>query len=161
MSSPLPEPSRTPKMPELPPLSGAGPLPAALHTNTHAQGNPFAGLPEEQLLDLRTHLDALLPIRSLKDVNMETELVRQLSVAMKLQRDTLLDETCPANQKSQVLNAAAAAIATLGKLQVELYSSERLKQAEVILIETIQTLGVEEQARFLDLYEEKLGRMAR
>lgn len=148
-------------MPELPPLSGAGPLPAALHTNTHAQGNPFAGLPEEQLLDLRTHLDALLPIRSLKDVNMETELVRQLSVAMKLQRDTLLDETCPANQKSQVLNAAAAAIATLGKLQVELYSSERLKQAEVILIETIQTLGVEEQARFLDLYEEKLGRMAR
>lgn len=159
MSSPFPEPSRTPKMPELPPLSGAGPLPAAMHinTNAHAQGNPFAGLPEEQLLDLRHHLDALLPTRRLKDVSMEVELVRQLAVVHRLQRETLDDQNCPANQKSQVLGQVANILAVLSKLQAEVYSSERLKIIEANLIECLQELPTDTQEKFFTAYEAKLG----
>lgn len=155
MSSPFPEPSRTPKMPELPPLSGAGPLPAAMHL--HVQGNPFAGLPEEQLLDLRVHLDALLPIRSLKDVNMETELVRQLSVVHRLQTEVLSDQSTPANQKAQCAGQVANVLAVLSKLQVEVYSSERLKIIEANLIECLQELPTETQEKFFIAYGAKLG----
>lgn len=146
-----------PKMPELPPLSGAGPLPAALHTNAHAQGNPFAGLPEEQLLDLRVHLDALLPVRRLKDVNMEVELVRQLSVVHRLQREVISDDNTPANQKAQVAGQVANVLAVLSKLQVEVHSSERLKEIEAILIECLQELPTDTQERFFTAYGAKLG----
>lgn len=144
-----------PKMPELPPLSGAGPLSAARHID--AQGNPFAGLPEEQLLDLRTHLDALLPVRRLKDVNMEVELVRQLSVVHRLQREVISDDNTPANQKAQVAGQVANVLAVLSKLQVEVYSSERLKKIEAVLIETINLMSAEAQTFFFQEYEGRLG----
>lgn len=155
MSSPFSEPLRSPKMPDLPPLSSGGPLPAASHI--HAQGNPFAGLPEEQLLDLRHHLDALLPTRRLKDVSMEVELVRQLSVVHRLQKEVISDDNTPANQKAQVAGQVANVLAVLSKLQVEVHSSERLKEIEAILIECLQELPAEAQEKFFTAYGAKLG----
>ena len=144
----------TPQMPELPPLSSEGPIPAAHHVDH--RGNPFHGLTEDQLLELRSNLDALLPTRRLKDVNMEVELVRQLAVVHRLQKEVVTDENTPANQKSQVAGAVANVLAVLSKLQVELYSSERLKNIESILIECLQELPTETQEKFFIAYEAKL-----
>lgn len=108
---------------------------------------------ELELLDLRNQIDQKLPVKSLKDLSMERELVLQLVMVQNLQRDVLGEDGVPANQKAQTAGAVAASLATLAKLQIEVYTSERLKQIEQILIDTLQTLPVEAQERFLKAYE--------
>lgn len=112
-----------------------------------------------ELLAARAEIDARLPDMSLKSVDVERELVIQLKTAQMLQRDTLEDESTPANQKSQVLNSASAALANLAKLQIEIYDSERLKRIEAILIEVVNTLPAKAQESFLSRYEVELGRL--
>lgn len=109
------------------------------------------------LLELRARIDAALPDASLKSVNIERELVLQLQVAKELQKATLEDETVAANQKAQCLNAASGALASLARLQNEVYTSERLKTIESVLIECIQDLSVDIQEAFFAEYERVLG----
>lgn len=142
-------------MPELPPMSGSGPLLASKHTRS--QNTRLEAMTEEELLDLRSQVDALLPIRRLKDVSMEVELVRQLGVVHRLQAEVIDDENTPANQRAQVAGQVANVLAVLSKLQVELYSSERLKKIEAVLIETINMMSPEAQEFFFQEYEGRLG----
>lgn len=111
----------------------------------------------DELMDLRSQIDERMPIRRIKDVNMEQELVLQLQAVQRLQSLVIDDETTPANQKSQVAGAVAGALATLGKLQVEIYSSERLKRIEAILIEVINEMPKKVQESFFEKYETLLG----
>lgn len=114
-------------------------------------------LSEVELLDLRSEIDQFLPTKALVDLNMERELVIQLIVVQNLQRETLRDDSVPANQKAQTSNAVASTLATLSKLQTEMYTSERLKKIEQVLIDTLQTLPQEAQEAFLTAYEANLG----
>ncbi len=113
-------------------------------------------LSEAELLELRAEIDQLLPARSLTDLNMERELVIQLTAVQNLQREVLRDQNTPANQKAQTANAVAAVLQTLAKLQTEVFTSERLKQVETLLIETLQQLPVDSQEAFIAAYEAKL-----
>jgi len=117
--------------------------------------DPFEldGMEIDELIRLRQEVDQRLPIRSLLDLNMERELLLQLLTAQKLQRDVLADEDVPANQRAQTVNAVAAALGTITKLQVEVHTSERLKKIEQVLIQTLQTLPVPAQEAFLEQYE--------
>lgn len=108
---------------------------------------------ELEMLDLRNQIDQKLPVKSLKDLSMERELVLQLVMVQNLQRDVLGEDGVPANQKAQTAGAVAASLATLAKLQIDIYTSERLKQIEQILIETLQTLPREAQEAFMTAYE--------
>ena len=81
----------------------------------------------------------------------------QLQAVQRLQNLVIEDESCPANQKSQVAGAVAGALATLGKMQVEIYSSERLKRIEAILIEVINEMPKKVQTDFFEKYEALLG----
>lgn len=114
-------------------------------------------LSEVELLNLRAEIDQFLPTKALVDLNMERELVIQLIVVQNLQRETLRDDSVPANQKAQTSNAVASTLATLSKLQTEMYTSERLKKIEQVLIETLQTLPQEAQELFLAAYEANLA----
>lgn len=114
-------------------------------------------LSEVELLNLRAEIDQFLPTKALVDLNMERELVIQLIVVQNLQRETLRDDSVPANQKAQTSNAVASTLATLSKLQTEMYTSERLKKIEQVLIETLQTLPQDAQELFLAAYEDNLG----
>ena len=151
-----------PTIPDLPPYSaGQQYLQPALIPKISRQGVDLASYDDEQLIELRAEIDELLPAKRLKDINLEEELVRQLALVQKLQRDVLRDddfegEGTPANQKAQCAGAVANVLAVLSKLQVEVYSSERMKRAESILVETITTLPHDTQVTFLDLYESKL-----
>lgn len=115
-------------------------------------------LDEDGLLDLRSQIDMRLPTKALTDINLERELVLQLITVQNLQRDVLQEEGVPANQKAQTANSVAATLASLAKLQAEVHTSERLKEIEQILIETLQTLPTEAAEAFLSLYEAKLMR---
>lgn len=119
----------------------------------------IALLDEDALLDLRSQIDMRLPTKALSDINLERELVLQLCTVQNLQRDVLQEEGVPANQKAQTANSVAATLSALSKLQTEVHTSERLKELEQILIETLQTLPTEAAEAFLAAYEEKLCRV--
>lgn len=115
------------------------------------------GLDVENLIKLRQEVDKRLPIRSLKDINMEQELLLQLLTAQQLQRDVLAEDDVPANQRAQTMNAVAASLQVLAKLQVEVHTSERLKRIENILVEAVTNLPNDTQVQFFDQYEALLG----
>lgn len=135
----------------LPPASGdeetqpAGP--------TVGERLAISELSEVDLLELRAEIDQLLPTKALTDLNMERELVLQLTTVQHLQMAVLRDKSVPANQKAQTVNSVAASLQALAKLQTEVYTSERLKTLEHILIKTLQTLPTAAQEEFLQAYE--------
>lgn len=111
-----------------------------------------------QLLDLRNQINLRLPARNLAGVDLEGELVLQMAATQTLQSSVLESETTPANQKAQVANAVASILGQLVKLQMEIYTSERLKKVEAVLIQTLEHLNTEDQERFFEIYEAELGR---
>lgn len=136
---------------DLPPPSGEPER--ALKPPTLLEKLGLETLSEVELVRLRAEIDRKLPIRSLQDINMERELVLQLITVQNLQHDVLSNEAIPANQQAQTANTVAAALATLAKLQGDIYTSERLKKVEQALIECLQDLPKEAAAAFLDRYE--------
>lgn len=141
---------------DLPPVAGEEPEePSAGPTPGEKLGIDL--LSEEELLELRAEIDQLLPTKALTDLNMERELVLQLVTVQNLQREVLRDKSVPANQKAQAANSVAATLASLAKLQTEVYTSERLKKLESALIETLNTLEKPAQESFLASYERAIA----
>lgn len=145
------------KMPELPPISG-GPSQVPVRAASHVYGtnSALSQFSEEQLLNLRAQIDELLPDKKLKDVNLEVELVRQLATVHRLQADVLSDDNTPANQKAQCAGQVANVLAVLSKLQVEVYSSERLKKIEAVMVDTVNLMPPATQEFFFAEYEKRL-----
>ena len=108
---------------------------------------------EGALLDLRAQIDAALPAKCLKDLDLETELVVQLQTAKQLQNSVLNDEGIPANQKAQVLNACASSIESLIRMQEKYHTGERLKQIETHLIDVLNRMPAEMTSQFFEWYE--------
>jgi len=140
---------------DLPPASG-DPIEKPPKPPSIVETLGIGTLNEVELIQLRAEIDKMLPTKALVDLNLERELVLQLITVQNLQHTTLSDENVPANQQAQTANTVAAALATLSKLQAEVYTSERVKRLEQILIESLNTLPKEAQETFLDLYEERL-----
>lgn len=126
-------------------------------SSTSRRGLSLDSYSLDELMDLRTQIDSRMPIRKLKDVNLEQELVLQLQAVQRLQNLVIEDESTPANQRAQVAGAVATALGTLGKLQIEVYSSERLKRIEAILIEVMGGMSKKSQEEFFVKYEALLG----
>lgn len=94
---------------------------------------------EDELLDLRSEVEARLPVKSLDDTNLTKELVFQVVALQKLQRDVMREQGVPANQRAQVANSLSAALSNLVKVQQDVYTSERFKQFERLVIEFINS----------------------
>lgn len=111
----------------------------------------------DELLEMRAQIDAKLPVKDLKDMDMARELVLQVQALQALQRRVLREEETPANQVAAVANALSSALSNLVKMQNDLYTSERMKRIEAILVECVQTLPMKAQKEFFDRYEEALN----
>lgn len=116
--------------------------------------DPLDGLTQDELLALRSRIDLLIPIRSLKDLDIERETLIQFLSTQRLQTEVLQDPETPANQKAQVANAVASTLATLARLQIEVYTSERGKKLEMILVEAFKQLPTDQRDEALDKYEQ-------
>lgn len=141
---------KTPKKPQaLPPVSGQN------LAQPWLTGDAFSlsTLKPPELAALRLKIDALLPNKSLKDFNLESELALQLIIAQTLQNTTLEDFDASASQKAATVAQVAKALSQLASLQNEVYTSERLKRVERTLIETLNTLPPEAQQDFFKNYE--------
>ena len=112
-----------------------------------------------QIGQLRNHLDRLFPTESLVDFNLEAELLQRYKATTELWDTIVHDESVPANQKAQVMNACSALLEKISKLQVDIYDSERLKTLERAFIDTLKQLPNQQQA--LDLYEEASRKLLR
>ncbi len=107
----------------------------------------------QQLLTLRSEVEKRLPVKNLREINLARELVLQLQSNQELQNRVLADPETPANQIAQTMNSTAAVLQQLIRLQTEVHNSERLKKIEQKLIETLNSLPVEQQESFLETYE--------
>lgn len=111
----------------------------------------------DELLEMRAQIDAKLPVKDLKDMDLSRELVLQTLALQALQRRVLREEETPANQVAAVANALSSALSNLVKMQNDLYTSERMKRVELILIECLDTLPEKVQRKFFEMYEKELG----
>jgi hypothetical protein len=117
----------------------------------------LTAMPVNELLSLRAQIEARLPAKDLKDMDMARELVLQVLVLQQMQQVVLDDGDTPANQKAQVANSLSAALINLVRLQTDVYTSERLKQIEQALEETINGLDEPVRTLFMDRYGTALG----
>lgn len=116
----------------------------------------FKGLPVATLVSYLEQIRAELPETRLKDVNMEEQLLLQYRVTTELQDAVMSDDEIPANQKAQVANSVASMLQKLLDMQVEVYSSERFKEIELLLVRFLNHLPEEIAAEFLKQYEKLL-----
>jgi hypothetical protein len=118
----------------------------------------WKGMKVAELLYHRDQIDAFLPARRLADMNLEEEMLMQYHSVRELQTIVMQDENTPANQKAQVANSVTSSLNKLTELQGELYSSERFKAIENILIRTLNKLPEELAKSFLEDYRKVLER---
>lgn len=111
----------------------------------------------QQLLSLRNEVEKRLPVKNLREISLERELILQHQASLELQNRCMQDPEIPANQLAQVSNSTAAVLQQLIKLQETVHTTERLKRIENKLIEALNTLPSEVQEAFLLVYEDILG----
>ena len=123
---------------------------------TASHGFKWGSYPLEELIKIRDEITQHLPPMSLRDIDMEQELLLQYHSLRKLQNDVLSDNETPVNQRAQVANSVSGVLAKIGELQQTLYDSERLKRIEKILVSVLEHLPVPVAEAFLTKYEEEL-----
>ena len=124
--------------------------------NTNSAPFNWASLPLELLIQYRDEITRHLPPLTLKDLNLEEEMLLQFHALRALQNGVLNDEEFPLNQRAQVANSVASSLGRLAELQESLYSSERFKMIENLLIRTLNVLGEEVAGEFLSEYRTKV-----
>lgn len=112
----------------------------------------------KELVRFRDEIGRALPPLELSKLNLEEEVLLQFHTMRELQGDVMEDETVPANQRAQVANSVASTLKTLADRQSALYTSERFKDIENLLIRTLTKLGEALAAEFIDEYEKILKR---
>lgn len=111
----------------------------------------------QELLELRAAIDRRLPARKLSDLDIEEELLLQFHRTKDLyDRVVQEDAGTPANQRAQVANSCSAILEQLIRMQTRLYSAERIKLIEQVLIRTMKEEPEEVQKRFFERYERAL-----
>ncbi|MEY2688983.1 MAG: hypothetical protein RL375_3181 [Pseudomonadota bacterium] len=100
-------------------------------------------------------LAAKVPMK-LTDLSIENELLLQFHALREMQREVIDDNEIPANQKAQVANSVGSILAKLADLQNTVYSSERFKKVENMLVRHLMALNEDVAAKFLDDYQDLL-----
>lgn len=116
----------------------------------------WKSLPVDLLIEYRQQIDAHLPPLNLREMNMEQEMLLQYHSLKALQVQVLNDTEIPLNQRAQVANTVATNILRLAEMQTELFTSERLKLVEKLLIQTLNSLPTASAEAFLTEYRQKL-----
>lgn len=116
-------------------------------------GFNWGSMPVTELVRQMDAIRQHLPPLSIKDISMEEEVLLQLHTLRQLQSELLDDDEIPLNQRVQLANSVSGALKTLGELQNTLFSSERYKKIENLLVQTLNKLPEDVASSFLDDYE--------
>lgn len=118
----------------------------------------WSALPVSLLVKYRDEILKNLPPTELDKFNMEQELLLQYHCVRELQNDVISDETIPPNQRAQVANSVASVLNKIAELQVGVYTSERFKNIENLMVRTLSKLPEDLAAEFIDQYEKMIAR---
>jgi|JI10StandDraft_1071094.scaffolds.fasta_scaffold71460_6 hypothetical protein len=113
------------------------------------------GLPESELRSLRDTANDMLPPDTLKELDLEAELVGQFRKTKALYGEICSDPEVAPNQKAQVANSLVATLGQLVKMQQDLRREAQLKIMETVFIETIRTMPEAFKEEFFKEYEER------
>lgn len=151
MSNTTPEPGQsTPAAPGLKDFGG-------LHEGQNGSEIDLDSMEQADLLHLRAQIEARLKNLTLEDVNLVKETLIQLQLARQLQADAnKKDSATPMNQRAQVQNSLSNIITTLAKVQMELYTSERIKRIQSVVVKVMKRQSEEVQKAFFDNLETEL-----
>lgn len=116
----------------------------------------WSKFPVERLISYMSEIRKRLPPLSIAEINLEEQLLMQYHSLQELFNEVRNDDKTPVNQRAQVANSLQSALANLTKLQMDVYSSERLKMIEKLIIRMLRTLPEEAAVAFLDDYEAAL-----
>jgi hypothetical protein len=117
-------------------------------------------MPIHELIRHRDEITSHLPPVSLNEINVEEETLLQFHALRALQNQVLDDDSIPLNQRAQVANSVAASLGRLAELQQSLWTSERFKRIESLLIRCVSSLPTEVSAQFLSEYRSKIQEIA-
>lgn len=119
------------------------------------------GMSKQELLDLHAKIETQLGGLALGEVNLVKETLLQIQRAKALQEAASEKSSgVPMNQRAQVQNSLANLLTQLGKIQVELYSSERIKRIQGAVVKIVRTLPKKQQDAFFDMLEVELAAAA-
>lgn len=116
----------------------------------------YAKMSVQELLRHYEELRKHLPPTALTDMDFEAALLLQLHALQELQSTELDNEELPLNQRVSLASSVSNLLGDLTKRQKEIYSSERFKRIESILIRALSKLPEETAKTFLEEYERML-----
>lgn len=108
------------------------------------------------LIAWRDQITECLPPLSINEMNLEEEMLLQFHSLRQLQNDVMNDDSLPLNQRAQVANATTNSLEKLMTRQQDIYTSERFKAVERLLIRSLSKLPEDLAAKFLESYEKIL-----
>lgn len=126
-----------------------------------AKSAPFVwkSLPVTDLIRYYDEIREVLPPLSLDKMNLEEEMLLQFHTMRALQHEVLNDHDFPLNQRVQAANSVASALAKLSERQSEVYTQERHKAIEALLIRHLNKLPEDVAEAFLKDYAKVLANL--
>lgn len=145
-------------------LDSSGTMPELQDFNLQPEENaalvPLDNMSTDQLLDLHAKIEQKIGGLQLGEVNLVKETLLQVHRAKALQEAASTDKSVPMNQRAQVQNSLGNMLTQLAKIQMSLYSSERIKRIQSACVKVVKQLPKKQQDLFFDLLEEELARAA-
>ncbi len=123
------------------------------NSSNSSKNSVLTGLSEADLIELRTQIDAALPVKRLKEMSLEEEMVLQYRQVRALQAEVINNDAIEPQKQASVVNACASALDNLVKMQERYHHAERLKQIETHLIDCLNRLPPEMTKEFFEWYE--------
>lgn len=124
------------------------------------RGIPLDSMDLLELLALRDEIDAKLPKTTLKDVNVEQEVLLQYIRVKELQSHVAQDRSVPTNQRAQVSNTVAKCLSEIVRMRSEVYNTEQFRLMEAALAKALKTLPEAAQTVFYGAYQKIAEEMA-
>lgn len=113
----------------------------------------WSSLPVAVLIQHMNEIRQHLPPLSIKDMDMEQEMLLQFHSVRALQDQIIDDDELPLNQRAAIINATTSSLTKLADLQEQIYTSERFKRVENVLVRALSKLPEDVASQFLDDYE--------
>ena len=118
------------------------------------------GMSSADLIELHAKIEKKLGGTTLEEVNLVRETLLQMHRAKVLQEAaSKAGEGIPLNQRAQVQNSLSNMLAQLGRMQIDLFTSERIKRIQGATIKVIKTLPKEAQNHFFELLEHEFAQL--
>lgn len=113
----------------------------------------------DELTTLKSRVDALLPSENTR-LDLNQELIRQFRTLSNLLNNAITGDEAQLNHIASLQSACTTLMRQIAETQSKLYTASTIQAMEQALKEALEDLPTTSKEHFLNLYEEKLSRIA-